>query len=130
MSPQRESRLPLARLGPNNKADVGRYLLAEKAFERIDVYEQRSRVGGVWDYSPEQKTPDDLPVPSVTPHAGLARPKWRQSGTRKALGGRVEEDSLFLSPLYDRLETNIPRTSVTSPEALPEGSIGLTPATG
>lgn len=130
MSPQRESRLPLARLGPSNKADVGRYLLAEKAFERIDVYEQRFRVGGVWDYSPEQKTPDDLPVPSVTPHAGLAKPKWLQSGTRKALGGRVEEDSLFLSPLYDRLETNIPRTSVTSPEALLEGSIGLTPATG
>ncbi|THX83554.1 putative flavin dependent monooxygenase [Aureobasidium pullulans] len=95
--------------GPSGVA-AAKYLLAEKAFERIDVYEQRSRVGGVWDYSPEQKTPDDLPVPSVTPHAGLAKPKWLQSGTRKALGGRVEEDSLFLSPLYDRLETNIPRT--------------------
>ncbi|KAG9731985.1 FAD/NAD(P)-binding domain-containing protein, partial [Aureobasidium melanogenum] len=88
----------------------GRYLLAEKTFERIDIYEQRSRVGGIWDYSPEDKTPDDLPVPSVTPHAGLARPKWLHSGTRKALGSRIEEESLFLSPLYDRLETNIPRT--------------------
>lgn len=93
-----------------NKADVCRYLLAEKAYERIDIYEQRSRVGGIWDYSPEEKTPDDLPVPSVTPHAGLAKPKWLQSGTRKALGSRIEEESLFLSPLYDRLETNIPRT--------------------
>ncbi|KAI4721946.1 putative flavin dependent monooxygenase [Aureobasidium sp. EXF-10727] len=98
-----------------NRGDYGaalldEYLLAEKAFERIDIYEQRSRVGGIWDYSPEDKTPDDLPVPSVTPHAGLAKPKWLQSGTRKALGSRIEEESLFLSPLYDRLETNIPRT--------------------
>ncbi|KAK5999894.1 hypothetical protein QM012_004982 [Aureobasidium pullulans] len=95
--------------GPSGLA-CAKYLLGEKAFERIDIYEQRSRVGGIWDYSPEEKTPDDLPIPSVTPHAGLAKPKWLQSGTRKALGSRIEEESLFLSPLYDRLETNIPRT--------------------
>lgn len=89
-----------------NKTDVDRYLVAEKAFDRIDVFEQRARVGGVWNYSSERKTtPDDLPIPSVSPHAGLAKPKWLQGDTR-----RVEEQSLFLSPLYDRLETNIPRT--------------------
>jgi cation diffusion facilitator CzcD-associated flavoprotein CzcO len=69
-------------------------------------------VGGVWDYSAEQKTPGDLPIPSVTPHTGLAKAKWLNSGTRHALGHGIEEESLFLSPLYDRLETNIPRTYV------------------
>lgn len=91
-------------------ADGLRFLLAEEAFDRIDVFEQRSRVGGVWDYSAEPKTPDDLDVPAVSAQAGLARPKWLQSGTRQALGDGVERESLFLSPLYDRLETNIPRT--------------------
>lgn len=90
----------------------GRYLVAEKAFKKIDVYEQRSRVGGVWDYSNSNIKPHTTGTFAIqtSPDAGLAKPFWNQSGTKHALGNKVQEDAQFLSALYDRLETNNPRT--------------------
>lgn len=85
-------------------------MIAEQAFDRIDIFEQRARVGGVWDYSPHKVIPPELSAPQTSPHSGLAKPDWDGSGTKQALGHRAQEEARFLSPLYDRLETNIPRT--------------------
>ncbi|KAJ5182966.1 hypothetical protein N7492_000582 [Penicillium capsulatum] len=80
-----------------------RYLLAEKSFDQIDVFEQRSSVGGAWNYSPSSsKTGKSTPVPHLNPHEPVEPPTWigQGDGTREAV---------FVSPLYDRLETNIPK---------------------
>jgi len=85
--------------GPSGLA-TAKYLLAEKRFKRIDIFEQRNRVGGVWDYDPNQKSyPSDLPIPQTNPHTGHAKPTSIQKN------GQPQ----WTSPLYDRLETNIPR---------------------
>jgi cation diffusion facilitator CzcD-associated flavoprotein CzcO len=80
-----------------------RYLLEEKYFEQIDVFEQRSSVGGAWNYSPSStKVGLTATVPHVNPHEPVEKPSW----TRQP-GGNSE--AVFVSPLYDRLETNIPK---------------------
>ncbi|GAB7337650.1 hypothetical protein MBLNU457_g2945t1 [Dothideomycetes sp. NU457] len=85
--------------GPSGLA-TAKYLLAEKRFKRIDIFEQRTRVGGAWDYDPNQKSyPTDLPIPQTNPHTGHAKP------TSIKKDGQPQ----WTSPLYDRLETNIPR---------------------
>jgi cation diffusion facilitator CzcD-associated flavoprotein CzcO len=84
-------------------ADRLRYLLAENHFDRIDVFEQRSSVGGAWNYSPSTtKIGLSTTVPHLNPHEPLEKPIWidQTQGTREAN---------FVSPLYDRLETNIPK---------------------
>ncbi|KAK5462910.1 monooxygenase [Exophiala xenobiotica] len=71
-----------------------KYLLAEKVFETIDIYEQRDRVGGIWNLS-EPVRSRHIPVPQVNPRYG-----HQGTGT---------ESLEFESPLYDYLETNIPK---------------------
>lgn len=82
---------------------MSRFLLAENYFERIDVFEQRSSVGGVWNYSPSStKVGMATTVPHLNPHEPAEKPTWIKDadGTSKPV---------FVSPLYDRLETNIPK---------------------
>lgn len=82
---------------------MSRFLLAENYFERIDVFEQRSSVGGAWNYSPSfAKVGMAATVPQVDPHEPAEKPTWikEADGSSKAV---------FVSPLYDRLETNIPK---------------------
>lgn len=88
-----------------------RYLLAERAFSRVTIYEQRSSVGGIWNYVPlpSGAPPKDLAVPQTNPHAGRDEPIWQYSNADKVLGSRDQEEAAFMTPLYDRLETNIPR---------------------
>lgn len=84
--------------GPSGVA-AAKYLLAEEAFDKIDVFEQRSNVGGVWNYTAE--TDDQLrQVPRTNPHEPLERPVWRNSDGKSR--------PVFVSPMYDTLETNIP----------------------
>ena len=85
-------------------ADNGnRYLLQEKYFEQIDVFEQRSSVGGAWNYSPSStKIGLTTSVPHVNPHEPAEKPIWIQQP-----GGNQE--AVFVSPLYEKLETNIPK---------------------
>ncbi|KAF2159044.1 hypothetical protein M409DRAFT_71290 [Zasmidium cellare ATCC 36951] len=96
--------------GPTGLA-AAKYLLAEKAFDRIAVVEQRSEVGGIWNYTPCDDEPaKDLSVPQTSPHAGVDKPVWRNSNAAHVLGEKEEEEAAaFITPLYDRLETNIPR---------------------
>ncbi|CAK4012685.1 flavin-dependent monooxygenase [Lecanosticta acicola] len=72
--------------GPSGLA-AAKYLLAEHAFSRIAVFEQRSHPGGLWNYSPRPAT-TPLPVPQTDPHPTPAA---------------------FVSPVYDSLETNLPK---------------------
>ncbi|KAK2763045.1 hypothetical protein FQN54_009678 [Arachnomyces sp. PD_36] len=87
--------------GPTGLA-AAKYLLAEKCFDKIDIFEQRSTVGGVWNYSPaSDKRQLSQEIPQVNPHQPPDNPIWHtgEKGARKAD---------FVSPLYDNLETNIP----------------------
>ena len=87
-----------------------RYLVAEKAFSKIQVFEQRATVGGIWNYVPcPEGAPKDQAIPQVNPFAGLDEPIWDSSNAKDVLGKQDREKASFLSPLYDRLETNIPR---------------------
>ena len=83
-----------------------RYLVAEKYFEKIDVFEQRSSVGGIWNYSPSSdKTKRGLTsVPQLNPNEPPEEPIWHQQGK-----GQKNDEADFISPLYSRLETNIPK---------------------
>ncbi|KAJ5512189.1 hypothetical protein N7463_001741 [Penicillium fimorum] len=87
--------------GPSGLAAV-KYLLAEKCFDQIEVFEQRSSVGGVWNHSPSSsKKGMSTPVPHLTPHEPVEKPVWIDRTERC--------EATFVSPLYDRLETNIPK---------------------
>lgn len=80
-----------------------RYLLAEQHFDQIDVFEQRSSVGGAWNYSPSSsKIGVSTTVPHLNPHEPPEKPIWISQAEGK-------HEAIFVSPLYDRLETNIPK---------------------
>ncbi|KAL1974824.1 hypothetical protein VTN31DRAFT_5028 [Thermomyces dupontii] len=89
--------------GPSGLVAV-KYLLAEKYFEQIDVFEQNSRVGGVWIHTnADDKNRLEIPIPQISPDVPLNEPIWheKESGRREAS---------FVSPMYSGLETNIPKS--------------------
>ncbi|EXJ91590.1 hypothetical protein A1O3_00138 [Capronia epimyces CBS 606.96] len=89
------SRIAIIGAGPVGVASA-KYLLAEKAFDTIDIYEQRDGVGGVWNLS-EPTRSKKVPIPQLDPFYGQ-----RGSGS--------ESESLELeSPLYEDLFTNVPK---------------------
>ena len=91
-------RIAIIGAGPSGLA-AAKYLLAEDAFDTIDIFEQRSNVGGAWIYTAEAD--DQLrQVPRTSPHEPLERPLWRDSNG--------EKQPIFVSPMYNTLETNIP----------------------
>ncbi|KAJ5176834.1 uncharacterized protein N7482_002711 [Penicillium canariense] len=82
---------------------LDRFLLAEKYFNQIDVFEQRSAVGGVWNYShSSSKVGASTTVPHLNPHEPAEKPTWINQADGSS-------EAVFVSPLYDRLETNIPK---------------------
>ncbi|KAJ5981394.1 hypothetical protein N7522_013815 [Penicillium canescens] len=88
--------------GPSGLASV-KYLLAEKHFDQIEVFEQRSSAGGAWNHNPSSaKTGMSTTVPHLTPHEPLEKPIWID-------GAEGKREATFVSPLYDLLETNIPK---------------------
>ncbi|OIW29980.1 FAD/NAD(P)-binding domain-containing protein [Coniochaeta ligniaria NRRL 30616] len=73
---------------------AAKYLLAQKAFDKVDVYEQQPEVGGVWNYSPEPSPTRQVPqVSAFAPPDPPVR-----------IAPRV-----LATPMYDVLHTNIPR---------------------
>ena len=76
--------------------------MAEHCFETIDIYEQNATVGGAWQYS-GPAPPGALEVPYVSPRQPLEVPSW----VRNEHG---EVYPRFQSPMYDKLETNIPKS--------------------
>jgi cation diffusion facilitator CzcD-associated flavoprotein CzcO len=62
-------------------------------------------VGGVWNYSPStSKNGLSTAVPHLNPHEPVEKPIWRTIDQNE-----VKREATFISPLYDRLETNIPK---------------------
>ncbi|KAJ9604724.1 monooxygenase [Cladophialophora chaetospira] len=89
------SRIAIIGAGPVG-VSCAKYLVAEKAFSTIDIYEQRDRVGGIWNLS-EPVRSKRIPIPQIDPRYGHDQ------------NGAVSETLDFESPLYDYLETNIPK---------------------
>ncbi|KAF2469618.1 flavin-containing monooxygenase [Lindgomyces ingoldianus] len=98
---------------------AAKYFRAEKAFDKICIFEQRSSVGGIWNYTPEDRNEDIFTVPQTNPRGENQDPVWREASATSNLGdGHVTSKvngagggkvASFLSPVYERLETNIPR---------------------
>ncbi|KAH6641597.1 hypothetical protein F5144DRAFT_564122 [Chaetomium tenue] len=76
---------------------AAKYLLAQKTFHKIDIFEQQAEVGGVWNYSP--KPSETVHVPQTSPYCPPDPPLPREG----------EEAPVFPSPMYEVLHTNIPR---------------------
>ena len=116
------SRVAIIGAGPVGLA-FAKFLLAEKAFHKIQIFEQRDRVGGIWNLSERTRT-KQIPVPQLNPRYGQkAIQSWHKDDKVKAnenANGKddidgpgqqeVEQSLEFESPLYDYLETNIPKT--------------------
>ncbi|CAL5871297.1 uncharacterized protein PFLUO_LOCUS5547 [Penicillium psychrofluorescens] len=85
-------RVAIIGAGPSGLASA-KFLLAEKCFDQIDIFEQRLSVGGAWNPTPE-KAAQSTPVPQT-------KPPQRDAD--------LSHGPNFMSPLYDRLETNIPK---------------------
>ncbi|KAF1967261.1 FAD/NAD(P)-binding domain-containing protein [Bimuria novae-zelandiae CBS 107.79] len=83
---------------------------SEKAFDKIVLFEQRSRSGGIWNYTKDQREEDLFTVPQTDPRGKNQDPAWVPS--QKVKDGEKDtgrKEPSFLSPIYDRLETSIPR---------------------
>lgn len=77
------------------------------------VFEQRSRSGGIWNYTGDQTDEDDFQIPQTSPHLDVQHSAWSHR-LPKAITATGDIKSTtkppeFLSPIYERLETNIPR---------------------
>ena len=93
---------------------AAKYLRAEKAFDKIVLFEQRSRPGGIWNYTGDQRNEDLFTVPQTDPRGQNQDPEWIKQtdpeDPRPWVGSSGWDTYLsFLSPMYEKLETNIPR---------------------
>ncbi|KAK2779513.1 hypothetical protein FQN53_001336 [Emmonsiellopsis sp. PD_33] len=89
---------------------AAKYLLAEKCFEKIDIFEQRPRAGGVWNYSSAaDKNQQTIDIPQTNPHLPVEEPVWHSTQSPGS-DEKIAREASFVSPLYDGLETNIPHT--------------------
>ncbi|KAI0575561.1 flavin dependent monooxygenase [Pyrenophora tritici-repentis] len=94
---------------------AAKYLRAEKAFDKIDLFEQRSQAGGIWTYTGDQRDENLFSIPQENPEPGVQEPEWKPKDTissennhTNSINGTSKVPS-FLSPMYEQLETNIPR---------------------
>lgn len=78
------------------------------------MFEQRPRDGGIWNYTAEERDEDLFTVPQTNPTGKNQDPIWKQltnghtTGGANAINGASKHPA-FVSPIYERLETNIPR---------------------
>ena len=84
-----------------------RYLLAENCFNSIDIFEQQASFGGVWNYSNDPI--DSLDIPQTNPRQPLEEPIWHSVSYQNGIAKRSQQ-ATFASPMYERLETNIPHS--------------------
>ncbi|KAF2111282.1 flavin dependent monooxygenase-like protein [Lophiotrema nucula] len=94
---------------------AAKYFCAETAFDQIVVYEQRSSSGGIWNYTPDDRDEDLFTIPRTKPFMNNQTPVWREIDSSGLNGHHVNGENgakkvaSFLSPIYEKLETNIPR---------------------
>ncbi|KAL2825970.1 hypothetical protein BDW59DRAFT_68626 [Aspergillus cavernicola] len=96
-------RIAIIGAGPVGLA-AAKYLLAEKCFDKIDIFERRSHMGGVWNHCPGTLK-ESLPtqVPQLSPNEPSEEPVWLPEGSREV------QHPIFVSPVYDTLATNLPK---------------------
>lgn len=82
-----------------------RGLLAELNGTLIDIYEQQAFFGGVWNYSDNPKGTID--IPQMNADQPLEKPIWHFESIKDDHTNR-EPYASFDSPMYGKLETNIP----------------------
>jgi cation diffusion facilitator CzcD-associated flavoprotein CzcO len=70
------------------------------------LFEQRPRDGGIWNYTAQERDEDLFTIPQTNPSGKNQEPSWKQA-TNDTNG--TSKDPAFVSPMYERLETNIPR---------------------
>ena len=97
-----------------------RYLLSEDYFSTIDVFEQQDSFGGVWNYSSDPRGTVD--IPQTNPNQPLEEPIWRSSGGLQNgdVDGEDKKKATFISPIYERLESNIPHVLMKHSDKLLE----------
>ncbi|KZF23213.1 thiol-specific monooxygenase [Xylona heveae TC161] len=96
--------------GPGGLA-AAKYLLAEQKFSEIAIFEQRGNVGGVWNYTQNNTLDGNFTIPRTQPSATVEKPTWE------------DDEAIFVSPVYDYLETNIPNNLMNySDLPFPKGS--------
>ena len=84
--------------GPSVLSHV-RCLVAENHFEKIDIYEQQSTIGGTWNHSIVPSSAK-IDVPQTNPNQPLEKPLCRCN---------VNQEVVFLTSMYRHLETNTPK---------------------
>lgn len=90
-------RIAIIGAGPSGLA-AAKFLLAEKAFDQIDIFEKQPEVGGVWNYNPD--IAGGISIPQITPRAPPEIPIWPDGAAAP----------VFSNPMYEHLNTNIPKT--------------------
>lgn len=85
---------------------AAKYLVAQNAFSQIDIYEQQSEVGGVWNYSPRPSQTLHVPQVSATCPPDEPLPPSQREDSKD---GEGDSGPVFPSPMYHLLHTNIPR---------------------
>ncbi|OSS46846.1 hypothetical protein B5807_08952 [Epicoccum nigrum] len=100
--------------GPSGLA-AARYLRAEKVFSKIVLFEQRPRDGGIWNYTSDDRHEDLFSIPQTKASGENQEPIWKESEqcehatTNTDVCKNTSKQPVFVSPMYERLETNIPR---------------------
>ena len=98
-------------------AYVNRYLLDEKKFDLVRLFERRDTVGGVWNYSPfTVGRLNDVPTKGPT-----------ENGLAEDDENVADEHGVNLSPMYDQLETNIPNSMMRHSDLLFPAGTSLFP---
>ncbi len=102
------SRIAIIGAGPSG-ISAAKYLLVEKVFEEIDIFEQRHEIGGVWNLTTNILS-KRTPIPQLDPNYDVERQAF--SELKNGAAGDLAEKkgaNRFETPLYDMLETNIPK---------------------
>ncbi|KAF2793827.1 FAD/NAD(P)-binding domain-containing protein [Melanomma pulvis-pyrius CBS 109.77] len=108
MTSLRAKTIAIIGAGPSGLV-AAKYLRAERAFDRIVIFEQRNQAGGIWNYTPDDRTEDIFAIPQTNPAGKNQAPAWREPRSHNNGVNGVNKVPTFLSPVYDKLETNIPR---------------------
>lgn len=93
-----------------------RYLVAEKKFSRIDIYEQRASTGGVWNTSRRVQHEPGFSIPRTAPTSeheyaavvDVAAAEDERQEEEEGQARHRQPHVELVSPVYDKLETNIP----------------------
>lgn len=97
-------------------------MVAERSFAKIEVFEQRSSVGGIWNYTPSSIIDDNFTIPRTRPSKLPDLPIPENNVSKSE-----DEDVEFVSPVYDFLEANIPHTLMNYSDLLFPAGTSLFP---